>query len=354
MRARPLPILLACGALGACGSGDGASSDSGGGLSIDGANSSGPSTEFAFDPGPADRRVRVERVDEDGDGVAEHSTTYEYDDAGRIVSEMKTFGDSAFSQVVTYQYENGRLVTKSDGVDTFTYVYDDGRVIAIEEPEGEGATFEYDEGGRLVSFTETGHDDDEDSGGPGDPFPPDPVLSTETIVVEYEEDLPTRLVFENGGVLRFGRDDDGRLASLEAIEASEVERVQTLTRDERGRIVRIDVLGEFEQSFQAFYAENRLVSMVLVRPRATLPSESRSELEYAPDGLLEIITTVTDLDLPSGAQRTTSVTRFEYESPGCIGQPTNDPRTALIVDALGAQRAPLTALECGYFLDDDF
>ena len=346
MRSR-LILALACGALAGCGTSEDSST---GGAGANPTVSMPPNDDAEFDRGPTDRRVRVERIDRDNDGAVDSSITYEYDDIGRLVSETLAFTDSAFSQVVTYQYEDGLLVSKSDGIGTITYVNEGGRVVAIEEPGGERATFAYDDVGRLVSFTESAEEEDDD-----EPFLEllDSTLQ-QTALVEYEAGLPARLVLD-GGTISYGRDADGRLVLIEAVNVSgELVSAQTLTRDERDRIVELDAVGEFEQSLRLVYAEDRLASFVLSRPGATLPFESRVELAYTAEGLLDSVTTVADLDLPAGAERIESVTTYEYESDGCVGQPTNDPRSALIIEAIGATRASTAALECGYYLDEDF
>ena len=52
-------------------------------------------------------------------------------------------------------------------------------------------------------------------------------------------------------------------------------------------------------------------------------------------------------------ERNTEVRTFEYESPACAPQTTNDPRTAIFAEAAGTPSSSLAALECAYFLDEE-
>ena len=308
-------------------------------------------------------------IDEDDDGTVDSTRTYAYDDDGRIVSVTRESDGGSVTTSVTYQYEDGVLVTKTDGTDTVTYVTERGRVVVIENTlENERATFDRDERGRLLSFTENGPADDDDtiaSSEPSETEPPTTTITTD--VVRDDAGRVVRLEERGGGrEIRFERDADGRLVSFADIPAEDPEfpsfvgelpTVQTLTRDERGRIVGSETSGDVEQSVQMTYEADRLASYSVSRTFessfGSFSVDSRAELEYTADGLLDRSTLVTDLDGPDGSERTTEVRTFEYESPACAPQTTNDPRTMIFAEAVGTPSSSLAALECAYVLDEE-
>ena len=340
---------------------------------VDTPDAAGPEAfDLGFARGPTDRRVRAVRVDEGGDGTDDSSIVYAYDEAGRIASETRERG-GATSQVIVYQYEDGRLVTRSDGIDTITYVHDEsGRVVAIEDEEGDRSTFTYAEG-RLASFSEPDFPDDDDDFGPlpdGEVAPEAPAPPIVTTSVIYDGVLVDRLErLDGAGVLRLRHDDRALLVSIEDIDERQARAsIQTFERDERGRVVVIETVDsesgavfdaeEVPDSFETVsrtirlgYADDRLVSSVTRDDRRFTPAETRVAFEYSANGLLERVL-VSALDEADDVdERLVRVLRYEYESPGCAEQASEDPRVTLLIERAGIGGPSIAATQCGYWAD---
>ena len=93
---------------------------------------------------------------------AEGLTTYTYDDNDRLLTEILTSEDGTTVHTITHSYDdNGNLISRvqeTDGTtETTTYTWnDDDRLVAVETPEGNSITYEYDDQGIRVSATVDG------------------------------------------------------------------------------------------------------------------------------------------------------------------------------------------------------
>jgi YD repeat-containing protein len=82
---------------------------------------------------------------------------YEYDNAGRVQSEITKSAAGLATSTVTYTYEDGgNLKTVTNGNDTTTYHYDSltGALSGIDYPDGSGIAYSYDLLGRVKGQTE--------------------------------------------------------------------------------------------------------------------------------------------------------------------------------------------------------
>ncbi len=340
-----LPALCAVTlAVVACGGGDGAGDSAGNGNGLPIETSSRVKT-ISFD---YSRNETIDRIE-----------TYFYDDLGRV-SRIE-FQDLESTPAVTttrqYEYSDDGLirVSESDTGDERVISYQNGRVAAISDSDGDQQTFRYDSGGRLIEDMENDPVcDDFSVAAEGDTTRvydyTDGRLSsidstdgafTSAITYNAQSQLQSLLVTENCGddfdesdELTISYDSLGLVTSLEqrSFSGSNILFAQELTsieRDDQGRVSRIverDVLSD-----TVFQTRNR---------------------EYNDDGLPIADTLVFNSPSQFFVMRDTTIT-FSYEDASCVVSYSVNPSRLAIIDALlpSVSFAEEDALLCGYLLD---
>ncbi|WP_285474051.1 DUF6531 domain-containing protein [Actinoplanes sp. NBRC 101535] len=179
---------------------------------------------YAYDDGGAltgvgDRRFELDERQRivaavDADGVAEARNTY--DDAGRVVTQTRNFGN-----IANFVYLPGRVTVVGE---TDTYVHDQqGRLLAVTDGLGRTLRRTYDEWGNPVTVTDrNGH----------------------TVTMRWDEH--GRLLERDG--FRYTYDEFGRVVTVVAPTGGQVHhryegagRIPSEIRDAEGGLTRLDV-----------------------------------------------------------------------------------------------------------------
>lgn len=221
-----------------------------------------------------------------GSGITgEKTTTYTYDDQGRITGASKqalvgSYGDGDY----TYEYDDQGRVTKASSEKlTYSYAYDDQGRLASKTTAQSGGSFtdayEYDDQGRLVKTTTTGASSsypggsqltyykyDEsgnlteiqfDGGYADSRYKYDFTYDDKGHVTKSAYSSPSSADPANGYALTFAYDDQGRIAKVQPGSGGEP---YEFSYDDAGRLSQVTYkYGEYSSTWKLTYGAKTYV-----------------------------------------------------------------------------------------------
>ena len=311
-------------------------------------------------------RVKTISFDFSQDGTINQTTTYFYDDSGRVTRiELEDLDNPQFEPDITeYEYSiDGIARVNERDVEIETLIsYENGRVSTIADSDGDQRSYRYDSSGRLVGQTENENICDDfdftvlEDGNTNVLYEytdnrvtainsTDDLNNTRDITASYNEQNQVRQlsIVENC-------DDDSssnevdqifltydsmglpvEIESISAIGNSLIsDEVTTITRDEQGRVTQT--------------VDRNVLSDTVIETRT---------LSYGENGLPATETVEFDNSSTFFTRTNTTIT-YTYEDASCVLSYSIDPARLALIDATINSNPSLTnseALLCGYPFD---